>query len=427
MNSNSMNSNSNYFKIDFFNRNFVASKHKRLTHILISHLTNKNKYKQFKLVDQSFFLNKTDKIAFDICYRKNIRIYLLFIKVLSRRFQRLRQFDCNQDLSLNNLRPSTTISLFHHNMTYNFDIFDLLKIIKNALFYNTDLFLATQYPKNPYNNKEFSFGNLINIYLFMREKGMNIPNYFDLFKKSGFRLRKFIEENEPYITKNIIESYCSSTSMEDLYGDIIIMLRSYKLKNATIHPRFPKKMIVDKFTTFLYRHYMYLYSHHPILKGKYVRENQIKLVEFFENYPTFGQVLYNFNALNPFIRNDMNNVYSAGGHVIYNLNHPRYKNHIDENKKYKHLNLLSPSIPKFSFFDDLEFYNTVLPSSRDNHNNSYEYEDDDDDDEVIYYNGDEEDDEEDDDEDDDENDNEENGDEEEDDVENAANEIFDLN
>ena len=132
-------------KIDFFNSH---NKKKKLAHLFVSQLTSKNKYEKFKLIETSYFLNSSDKQLFYRFYQRNIRIYLLFIKLLSKKRETLRCFDYDFDLSLNYLLQSRTIELFHCNMLYKFDIFDLLKIIKNALHYNNDLFIESHYPKN---------------------------------------------------------------------------------------------------------------------------------------------------------------------------------------------------------------------------------------------------------------------------------------
>ena len=191
-------------KIDFFNKT-----HKRkIQHVLISHLTNKNKYQQFKMVEESYFLNKSDKRNFYVYYRRNIRAYLFLKKMLGKKYENLQRckYDNNLDLSLNPLKQTSKISLFHHNKLYSFDIFDLLKIIKNALYFNNDLFPESQYPKNPYNNKEFIIGNFVNMYLYMRSKYMAIPSYFEDFRRSGFCLQKYVVMNEPIIKINCIKT-----------------------------------------------------------------------------------------------------------------------------------------------------------------------------------------------------------------------------
>ena len=144
-------------KIDFFNKIYK----RKLVHVFVSNMTKQNKYQQFKIVEESCFLSQSDKRNFYIYYRKNINVYLFLIKILSKKYEKLKRlkFDNNLDMSLNPLCYSSMISLFHHNKVYDFDIFDVLKIIKNALYFNNNLFIETQYPKNPYNNKAFSLNN----------------------------------------------------------------------------------------------------------------------------------------------------------------------------------------------------------------------------------------------------------------------------
>lgn len=316
-------------KIDFFNSLRIK---KKIPNVLISKLTNKNKYEQFKIVDESYFLSIQDKTVFDLYYQKNIRIYLLFIKVLSKKYEHLERlkFDNNLDMSLNSLRYSSTIYLFHHNKLYGFDIFDLLKIIKTALYFNNNLFIETQYPKNPYNNEPFTIGIFMNIYFYMRSKDMNIPSYFDDFRRCGFCLEKYIETHEPTIKINCIENFCNSMNNDELYGEIIIMLRSYELKNAIIHPEFPRETVVNQFKPYIKNYFIHCYSQHCMLRAKYKIINKTKIKAFFKANPIFGR-------------------------VIYNRNDPLMK----AETKYKYLNYLSAYIPEYNYFEDIENFNNI--------------------------------------------------------------------
>ena len=315
-------------KIDFFNKIYK----RKLVHVLISNMTKQNKYQQFKMVEESCFLSQSDKRNFFIYYRRNINVYLFLIKILSKKYEKLKRlkFDNNLDMSLNTLRYSSMISLFHHNKLYDFDIFDVLKIIKNALYFNNNLFIETQYPKNPYNNEPFSIGNLINIYLYMRSRGMNIPSYFENFRHSGFCLEKYIETNEPAIKLNCIKNYCESMTNNELYGEIIIMLRSYELKNAIIHPEFPRETVVNQFKPYIKNYFIHCYSQHCILRAKYKIINKTKIKAFFKANPIFGR-------------------------VIYNRNDPLMK----AETKYKYLNYLSAYIPEYNYFEDIENFNNI--------------------------------------------------------------------
>lgn len=316
-------------KIDFFNSH---NKKKKLAHLFVSQLTSKNKYEKFKLIETSYFLNSSDKQLFYRFYQRNIRIYLLFIKLLSKKRETLRCFDYDFDLSLNYLLQSRTIELFHCNMLYKFDIFDLLKIIKNALHYNNDLFIESHYPKNPYNNEEFSLGNLMNIYFYMKEKGMNIPSYFEAFRRCGFEMQKYIEENEPMIKIKCIENYCNDISDEELYGEIIIMLRSYNLKRAVIHPIFPKEYVIQQFKPYIKKYFIQCYGNHHALQLRYKNENERVLQDFFDKNVSFGRIIIKRNS------NAKNAILEA-------------------QNKYKYTNYLSQRIPNYNFFEDIEKYN----------------------------------------------------------------------
>jgi hypothetical protein len=217
-------------------------------------------------------------------------------------------------------------------MLYKFDIFDILKIIKNALHYSNGLFIESQYPKNPYNNKEFSLGNLMNIFFYMKGRGMNIPSYFEAFRRCGFQLQKYIEENEPIIKLKCIENYCNDMTDRQLYGEIIIMLRSYNLKKAVIHPIFPRHYVIHQFKPYMKKYYIQCYGNHPALQIRYKTENKRALQYFFDKNVSFGRII---------ITRDI----SSNAAVL------------EAQYKYKFTNYLSRNIPNYNFFEDIEKYN----------------------------------------------------------------------
>ena len=334
-------------KIDFIHS---TRKKKKISDLLINQLTNENKYEKFKMVNESYFINNKDKAYFNRFYQRNIRFYLFMIKTLSRKYQNLHRvkFDNDLDLALNPLRCSSSIYLFHHNRLYGFDIFDLLKIIKNALTFSNGLFIESMLPKNPYNNKEFSVSNLINIYLYMYSKGMNIPLYFEMFRKSGFDINIYIECYEPLIKLRCIKNFCNDMTDDEMYGYIIIMLRSYKLKSAIIHPEFSKEEVINQFKPYLEKYFIHCYSYHPTLQIKSHKENKRAIQTFFNLNPNFGR-------------------------IIYMTSDPRFEEMVQKELKYKYLNYLSQYIPDYNFFDDIRIFNTVNESieSSDYEDNSY--------------------------------------------------------
>ena len=364
-------------KIDFFNKKYK----RKIQHVLIYNLTDENKYQQFKMVEESYFLNKSDKNNFYIYYRRNIRAYLFFKKMLSKKYENLQRckYDNNLDLSLNPLKETSKISLFHHKKLYSFDLFDLLKIIKNALYFNNDLFAESQYPKNPYNNKEFTIGNFINMYLYMRSREMIIPSYFEDFRRSGFCLQLYVQMNEPIIKINCIKNYCDAMTIDEMYGEIIVMLRDYNIRNAIIHPAFPREKVVDQFKDNINNYFIHCYSYHPILRLNTKKKNKEAIKSFFQNNPSFGR-------------------------IIYNRKDPLTKIILKIEAEYKYLNYLSKEIPDYNYFEDIENFNTINEDDLLNNLNEYtdEHEDEDDDedeDEDENENEDEDDDEDDDDDD----------------------------
>lgn len=318
---------------------------KRLTMVFIDKLTMKNKYETYKMVNESYFLNAVDKRLFNTYYRINVKVALWFKRMLALKYQRKRIYDCDFDLSLQQLRPATTVSLFHHDMLYKFSIFDLMKIIKTALFYSDYLFIETQVPRNPYNGKEFTYGNFISMYSFMSLIQMRVPIYFELFRNCSFCKERFIEKNEPYIKMEIIKEYCmNNDDIDQVYGDIIIMLRNYRTNGLIIHPEYPKKLVVETFRTYLYRHFVNFYSYNYTLREKYKVQNERGIQRFILKNPTFGRIMYS----NKFCK----------------------KIKQSSEKNFRFYNLLSHDIPDFTHFSDLEDFNSrVLEPDTDDEQN----------------------------------------------------------
>jgi hypothetical protein len=181
---------------------------------------------------------------------------------------------------------------------------------------------------------------------------MAIPSYFEDFRRSGFCLQKYVVMNEPIIKINCIKNYCDSMTMDEMYGEIIVMLRHYNIRDAIIHPAFPREKVVEQFKDNINNYFIHSYSHHPIMRLNTKKKNKEAIKKFFHNNPSFGR-------------------------IIYNRNDPLTKIIPEIEAKYKYLNYLSEEIPDYNYFEDIENFNTI---NGEDLLNEYTEEDDDDDD-----------------------------------------------
>ena len=186
------------------------------------------------------------------------------------------------------------------------------------------------------------------MYSFMSSNQMRVPIYFELFRNCSFCKERFIEKNEPYIKLEIIKEYCmNNDDIDKVYGDIIIMLRNYRTNGLIIHPEYPKKLVVETFRTYLYRHFVNFYSYNYTLREKYKVQNERGIQRVILKNPTFGRIMYS----NKFCK----------------------KIKQSSEKNFRFYNLLSHDIPDFTNFSDLEEFNLRDSEPNINHENEPNY------------------------------------------------------
>jgi len=315
----------------FFDEHIIKSKNfgkgnKNFIYNILKKINHTNKFNIFNIINNSVFLDIKSKEIFYYYYQKIITFILFIKKKIGHMKSKKYIFDNFMDLNFEPLymNSKNTIPLFHYDKTYYFNIFDILKIIKNALFYNEELFTGSHMPKNPFNNKEFTIVNLINIYLLMINNNFEMPLYFMLFYKSSFDIDKFTCNYEPYIRNEAINNYYNDKDEQFIYEEIIVMLRQYKLKKLYVHPDFSKKIIVNLFLKYLKRHLLFKFSYNPTLIDISYKKNMEYFLQFEKDNPIFGRI------------------YAKRGIKI---------------NKYKYTNLISNKIPKFTSFSDI--YNFI--------------------------------------------------------------------
>jgi hypothetical protein len=210
--------------------------------------------------------------------------------------KKYRKYDMALDLSmepLKNYSERMKIKLIHENTEYEFIIRDLLRIIKNALCTNDDLYMDPKFPKNPYNNIEFTRENIYTLFITMKYRNYTIPEIFHRFVKNHLDLPYFIIKNETYIRHLCIEDYHSQFSKEDLFEEIILMLRAtLHHSNLFIHVDFSKDEVINKFTPIVTLYWLSIHSSLGEERTYYRKLFSTKLNKFILDNPTFGRIIY---------------------------------------------------------------------------------------------------------------------------------------
>ena len=216
------------------------------TLIELNKLFNKRDYRSIKNLIENDVIN--NKFMFNVekeriinTYCLNVRIYFLFKKWIH--FWKLKKIKFNyvNSSTLTELRPISEIpenekfEIRDGVNIYTFDYYEIIRIIKNALE-NTDyMYPEPKYPFNPYNNKKFTKGQLVQIfskidnYLFETRKPL--PTVLMLFKRNQFNITKFFFNCYNFLSKESIKSYVKDLCNESWYEIFEEFIEIYKLKD----------------------------------------------------------------------------------------------------------------------------------------------------------------------------------------------------
>ena len=317
-----------------------------------------NKYKVYNKYISNIFINEKDKYICSYVYSKTINEYFLLQKVFQKcEYKKFIVYDCDTNLNLEPLNyiNNTIITITQNHTIYKFLIYDLIKIIKMSLLSTTNLFSEPYRPKNPYNNIKFSYCNLINIYLFILDKKITMPNHFYLFFKSNFKIKVFLTNNECFLRNEAIKDFYSfnNNNNDEKYNDIIMMLRYYSIPNMTVHPYFDKLEIINAFDKYLTPYLYTKYSFTHELKHYYNIYITNELTKFVKENPLFGRIYYNKNK---------NNKYNITKYCYNNLLSKRIPNRLKNVEEIVQYN---------SALDVTEIYNTTVIEESES---EYEYE-----------------------------------------------------
>ena len=304
-----------------------------------------DKYNTLKTHLSFDFLKEPDINTILDLYGNSFRVYSVFHRFYkNHEAKKAKDSGYHFDLSmspLENYSERMKISLIHENCKYHFKIHDLMRLVFTSLILNDDLHCDPTFPRNPFNNIKFTTHNMYILYFTMKEREIYIPRNFELFFRANFDITVFYRENEQYIRSTAIDNYHKQFSYEDLYEEIIMMLRLISPYGLSIHPEFPKDNIIKTFTPFITYYWHSLHNYSTENRAYYKNLFNKKLNTFINENKTYGRVILKRNNSN---LNNNDNVIGV-------------KNF---SNTYSITNLLSNEIPyDLSSIDDILDYITI--------------------------------------------------------------------
>ena len=165
------------------------------------HFPKKNVNYYYSYIHNSIFDTELTKT------RQNIYIEIQHFNLLFSRFillikNRYKKSKNSNNLLLDNFKRNY-IKIIQYDSLYNFDYFELYKIVKESFFFNIEKFPNEIIIKNPYTNMKITYYGLVIMYFKLLKYG-NVPEMFFLYFKSNFCNKKF---KENYFINLYINNY----------------------------------------------------------------------------------------------------------------------------------------------------------------------------------------------------------------------------
>jgi len=302
-NINTSNNNTNYNDLfilkqydnrNISNKNFIDYIHHKY-HIL-------NKY----VLASFFFVDELKDYYFDI-FCKSQKIYNILSNTIRKyKIKNSIKFDNKIDLCLNDISDFSEGSIIHlyidkTRTTYTFRISDIIQIINNALTYSPGFFAEPHYIKNPYTNVNFTYSELLHIYITIKNSNFIMPHFFHQFFLNNFNITSYTYKNESLIREEAIKSFVNNSTMLQKYRYIVKMLiefdNYYSITN--IDTNFPKNKLVEVFSFLLSDYLTYEFSLISTLRSVSKLNIKRELIKFKKSNPSFGRKIiikkYNYS------------------------------------------------------------------------------------------------------------------------------------
>lgn len=148
-------------------------------------------------------------------YHTRIRVFsefqnfnLKFSRLLLLIKQKIKKPKNNLNVLLEELKKRN-IKVIQENNIYQFDYFEMYKIIKESFLFTSDKEIDNIGIKNPYTNIKFNYALLVQIYFFLFEYG-TVPELYFLYFKCNFSDKKL---KEKYLINLYINNFINEYSL----------------------------------------------------------------------------------------------------------------------------------------------------------------------------------------------------------------------
>jgi hypothetical protein len=193
------------------------------------------------MILENVFLNENQKELLISMFEKIIRTYNAFSRLAYIYKFKKAVYQIRSDLCMNDLETEHkhTIIIFQNKNKYLFSLYDITRLIDNALSNSYLFFAQPKEIKNPYNNVPFNKSTLYNLYFFL--KPFKMSELFEKYFKTGFELNEFLKNYEYLIVKRIIYKFVNNTSIPRLLVFINEMIDDYNFTKLNLH-----RIIIDR-------------------------------------------------------------------------------------------------------------------------------------------------------------------------------------
>lgn len=277
-------------------------------------VTNRTKLHEINhAIFNNIFVTDNEQATLFSLFTKIQHTYWAFNKLAKiYRWKKARLSSVDIDLYLNPLssfKPNHKIRFLQNNTIHEFRLTDILKLCMKSITASANIRPRPTFPKNPFNNIEFTKTDMINIYIALKNTNFTIPPLLEKLYKVEFDLFKFYKECYPELMEYSIENYVANSNNETLFYDIVNMVSQYT--RHRINPNISnlyRTRIVKLLKKTFHNHLIATMSHNPIKQRGCKRKVIRKLRKLFEKYPYFGRRFVRHQRQN-------NRTYSTNNHT----------------------------------------------------------------------------------------------------------------
>lgn len=269
-----------------------------LYQFLYSNVVNaKEKFSGLQKIRENIFTSEEEKENGMVRFSNAQKVYYMFTKLAN--IFRMKNMPVRN--TENMLMEPIDMSMKHvfcvveNGGKYLFSLTDLVNIFKMALLNMEFFVISPNSVKNPYTNNSFNKSTLLNMYFFLKNNLICIPDYIEKFFKCNFNIRLFLRLHKSWLQDNALENYVKTAHHTQLKNAITSMLYDYNMDNQRfalrIHHKFPEKELCQIMRPYLILYYKSRYSTDNTLLWHYKFLFRERMKKFYKFNKHFGALL----------------------------------------------------------------------------------------------------------------------------------------